>query len=62
MLIPYSDGSVVSYLNEHAIVESVEHKEEGTFLTLQCKESDFHKLNQYVKTNNDLPLAALEES
>lgn len=56
MLIPYSDGSVVSYLNEHAIVESVEHKEEGTFLTLQCKESDFHKFKQYLKTNSDLPL------
>jgi len=56
MLIPYSDGSVVSYLNEHAIVESVEHIEEGTFLTLQCKESDYHKFKQYVKTNNDLPL------
>ena len=56
MLIPYSEGSIVSYLNEHAIVESVEHKEEGTFLNLQCKESDFHKFKQYVKTSNDLPL------
>jgi GTP-binding protein HflX len=62
MLIPYSDGSVVSYLNEHAIVESVEHKEEGTFLTLQCKESDFHKFKQYIRARENLPLAALNEN
>lgn len=55
MLIPYSDGNVVSYLNEHAIVEFVEHKEEGTYLTLQCKESDFHKFMRYVETNKYLP-------
>ena len=62
ILIPYSEGSIVSYLNEHAIVQEVEHKEEGTFLTLQCKESDFHKFKQYIRTRENLPLAALNEN
>ena len=51
MLIPYSDGNVVSYLNEHAIVEFVEHKEEGTYLTCNVRSLIFHKFMRYVETN-----------
>lgn len=58
MLIPYNKGNIVSYLNENANVQSVEHRSDGTLLYLQCKESDFKRLNQYIQSNKDLPLAS----
>ena len=58
MLIPYNEGNIVSYLNENANVQSVEHRSDGTLLYLQCKESDFKRLNQYIQSNKDLPLAS----
>lgn len=49
MLIPFSDGSVVSYLNEHANVISTEYDENGTILTVECRESQYNKYKEYVK-------------
>ena len=56
MFVPYSEGNIVSYLNEHTNILSVDHQNEGTSFHLQCTESDYNKLNQYV-TNRVLPLA-----
>lgn len=48
MLIPYSEGAVVSYLNEQATIKATSYEEQGTLLTLELKEADFKKLEQYV--------------
>lgn len=47
MLIPYSEGSIVSYLNEHASIKSTSYEEEGTLLELELKQSDYNKYEQY---------------
>ncbi|MNJ72205.1 GTPase HflX [compost metagenome] len=52
MLIPYDQGAVVSYLNEHANIFSTEYEEEGTKLTLECKLSDYGKYEQFVVLSN----------
>lgn len=48
MLIPYDQGAVVSYLNEQATVLATVYEEEGTLLTLEMKEQDFQRYQQYV--------------
>lgn len=48
MLIPYDQGAVVSYLNEHASVLDTSYEAEGTKLTLECKQSDYGKYMQFV--------------
>jgi len=48
MLIPYEQGNIVSYLNEHASVYDTEYEENGTLLTLEVKEADYTKYEGYV--------------
>lgn len=48
MLIPFEDGSVVSYLNEHANVISTDYDEKGTILTIECNEAQYNKYKEYV--------------
>ncbi|MCY9516807.1 GTPase HflX [Paenibacillus apiarius] len=48
MLIPYDQGQLVSYLNEHATILATEYEEHGTKLTLECRQSDYSKYEQYV--------------
>jgi len=48
MLIPYDQGNVVSYLNEHASVSNTAYEEDGTLLTLEVREADYAKYQQYV--------------
>ncbi|WP_427108903.1 GTPase HflX [Lysinibacillus xylanilyticus] len=48
MLIPYEQGNIVSYLNEHASVYETAYEENGTLLTLELKEADYAKFRQYV--------------
>jgi len=48
MLIPYEQGNIVSYLNEHASVYETAYEETGTLLTLEVKEADYAKYQQYV--------------
>lgn len=48
MLIPYEQGNIVSYLNEHASVYETAYEENGTLLTLEVKEADYAKYQQYV--------------
>ena len=49
MLIPYDQGNVVPYLNEHASVFNTSYEEDGTLLSLEVKTSDYAKYQQYVK-------------
>ncbi|WP_028594763.1 GTPase HflX [Paenibacillus assamensis] len=48
MLIPYDQGSAVSYLNQNATVIATSYEEEGTKLTLECRQSDYNKFLDYV--------------
>lgn len=48
MLIPYNQGQVVSYFNEHAHVLEMSYENEGTKITVECKNSDFEKYKRFV--------------
>jgi GTPase len=48
MLIPYQEGSLVSYFNEHAGVQEVEHRPEGILMTLHCRKRDTEQYHQYI--------------
>lgn len=48
MLIPYEQGNIVSYLNENASVYETAYEENGTLLTIEVKEADYAKFQQYV--------------
>ena len=48
MLIPYDQGHLISYFNEHATVLATEYENEGTKLSLDCKHSDAEKYRQYI--------------
>ncbi|PEB53809.1 GTPase HflX [Bacillus pseudomycoides] len=48
MLIPYDQGQVVSYFNDHAHVVSTSYENEGTKISLECKTSDFEKYKRFV--------------
>lgn len=48
MLIPFSQGNLVSYFNENAYVKSISYLNEGTLLDLECKEADLEKYHQFL--------------
>lgn len=48
MLIPYTDGRAVSYLNENAIVYDTQYLEEGVRLKVNCKMKDYQYYKKYV--------------
>ena len=48
MLIPFDDGQVVSYLNEHANILSTKYVSNGTELQLELPREDFQRYQQYV--------------
>jgi GTPase len=48
MTIPYDKGNVLSYLTEKANILSTEYKEEGIFLSIECKEEDYNRYREYV--------------
>ena len=47
MLIPFSEGAVVSYLTSHAEILSTEYTEEGTLLTVCCGQADYGKFKKF---------------
>lgn len=48
MLIPYTEGALVSYFNENATVTASEYLAEGTKLTMNCHFTDLQKYKKYV--------------
>ncbi|KMN42365.1 GTPase HflX [Bacillus cereus] len=48
MLIPYDQGQVVSYFNNHAHVLSTSYENEGTKIALECKTSDYEKYKRFA--------------
>lgn len=49
MLIPYTQGALVSYFNENATVRNTEYLAEGTRLTMNCLLKDLQKYKEYVE-------------
>lgn len=43
ILVPFDRGSVVSYFNEHAHIQSIRYEEQGTVLQLECRAADFER-------------------
>lgn len=48
MLIPYDQGQIVSYFNNHAHVLSTSYENEGTKLQIECKTSDYEKYKHFA--------------
>ena len=48
MLIPYTEGALVSYFSENATIRETEYLAEGTKLTMHCLLKDLQKYKQYV--------------
>lgn len=46
-LIPYSQGTTVSYLMEHAMVKEADYREEGVYLSVVCDKADEERLGKY---------------
>ena len=49
LLIPYTDGRAVSYLNENAVVFETEYLEEGVRLRVNCRVEDYHFYQKYQR-------------
>lgn len=48
MLIPYTDGRAVSYLNENAVVYDTQYKEDGVLIKVNCKMEDYRYYGKYL--------------
>ncbi|WP_295729425.1 GTPase HflX [uncultured Limosilactobacillus sp.] len=48
LLIPFTDGHVVSYLNEHANITNTDYQNDGTLLQVEISPRDLQRFNQYV--------------
>lgn len=51
MLIPYREGALVAFFNEHASVQTLEHQEEGVLIVMDCRQRDMEKHRQYVRSS-----------
>lgn len=49
LLIPYTDGRAVSYLNENAVVFAMEYQENGVYMKVNCKTEDYNYYEKYMK-------------
>lgn len=47
LLIPYTDGRAVSYLNEHGVVYETEYLEDGVRLRVNCRVQDYEYYKKY---------------
>ncbi len=45
--IPYQNGNVVSYLNDHASILSSQYENDGILIVAECKKTDYEKLKAY---------------
>ena len=48
MLVPFKDGAVVSYFNEHTNILNTEYQSSGTLLTLELSAEDYAKYEKYA--------------
>ena len=48
LLIPYNEGDLVSYLNEHSNIISQEYENEGTKLVVELNQAQRMKYEKYI--------------
>ncbi|WP_313891952.1 GTPase HflX [Psychrobacillus sp.] len=48
LLIPFDRGDIVSYLNEHATIQSTDYEEEGTLIKVEVKKSDYDRFQPFI--------------
>jgi GTP-binding protein HflX len=46
--IPYDDGKLLSYLNEHTAIKDTEYLEFSTRLNIECSPSDYKKFENFI--------------
>lgn len=51
MRIPFTEGALVSYLNDNACVKEIKYEGDGTILYIECREQDFQKYQKYIEIN-----------
>jgi GTP-binding protein HflX len=51
MRIPFTEGALVSYLNDNACVKEIKYENDGTVLNMECREQDFQKYQKYIEMN-----------
>ena len=49
LLIPFTDGHVVSYLNEHTNILDTTYESDGTLLTVEMSVQDYQRFGKYEK-------------
>lgn len=49
LVVPYDDGQVVSYLNDHATILATAYEEDGTHITVELKQSDAKRFDKYMQ-------------
>ena len=52
LLIPYSDGSVTSHLQNSRSISKIDYRDEGTYLKVVLKNSELSKYEKYLLTSN----------
>ena len=48
LLIPFADGHIVSYLNEHATILNTEYVSAGTHLQVELAPKDLPRVEKYI--------------
>lgn len=48
MLIPFSEGSILSYLIDNANVLDTEYTENGTLINIECTDAQYNKYKEYI--------------
>jgi len=56
LLIPYQQGSILSYIIENAYIKAVKYQNDGTLLTLKCHQRDYQRYRQYIYNENNICL------
>ena len=47
-LIPYNQGNIISYLNEHASILKTEYQDNGTRIEVECSIHDYERFSDYL--------------
>lgn len=48
LLIPYDQGNIVSYLKDHANINSIAYNSDGILISLECKEADYKRYQGFA--------------
>lgn len=49
LLIPYTDGRAVSYLNEQGVVYETDYREDGVRIRVNCRQEDYQYYKKYER-------------